>query len=46
MDIRVSTVPTIHGESIVMRLLDRSSVFLPFDRLGFAPRDRRAPSRR
>jgi len=36
VDIRVSTVPTIHGESIVMRLLDRSSVFLPFDRLGFA----------
>ena len=35
VDIRVSTVPTIHGESIVMRLLDRSSVFLPFDRLGF-----------
>ncbi|HZP35093.1 MAG TPA: ATPase, T2SS/T4P/T4SS family [Methylomirabilota bacterium] len=35
LDIRVSTVPTIHGESIVMRLLDRSSVFLPFDRLGF-----------
>ena len=38
VDIRVSTVPTIHGESIVMRLLDRSSVFLPFDKLGFAPR--------
>jgi general secretion pathway protein E len=38
VDIRVSTVPTIHGESIVMRLLDRSSVFLPFDRLGFGPR--------
>jgi general secretion pathway protein E len=37
VDIRVSTVPTVHGESIVMRLLDRSSVFLPFDRLGFAP---------
>jgi general secretion pathway protein E len=36
VDIRVSTVPTIHGESIVMRLLDRSSVFLPFDRLGFS----------
>jgi general secretion pathway protein E len=33
----VSTVPTIHGESIVMRLLDRASVFLPFDRLGFSP---------
>ena len=38
VDIRVSTVPTIHGESIVMRLLDRSSVFLPFDRLGLVPR--------
>jgi general secretion pathway protein E len=38
VDIRVSTVPTIHGESIVMRLLDRSSVFLPLERLGFAPR--------
>jgi general secretion pathway protein E len=38
VDIRVSTVPTVHGESLVMRLLDRSSVFLPFDRLGFSPR--------
>jgi len=38
VDIRVSTIPTVHGESIVMRLLDRSSVFLSFDRLGFAPR--------
>jgi len=37
VDIRVSTIPTVHGESIVMRLLDRSSVFLPLDRLGFAP---------
>jgi len=37
VDIRVSTVPTIHGESIVMRLLDRSSVFLPLEKLGFAP---------
>jgi type II secretion system protein E len=35
VDIRVSTVPTVHGESIVMRLLDRSSVFLPLERLGF-----------
>jgi general secretion pathway protein E len=37
IDIRVSTMPTVHGESIVMRLLDRSSVFLPMERLGFAP---------
>jgi general secretion pathway protein E len=36
VDIRVSTIPTVHGESIVMRLLDRQSVFLPLERLGFA----------
>jgi general secretion pathway protein E len=35
VDIRVSTMPTVHGESIVMRLLDRSSVFLPLEGLGF-----------
>jgi len=37
IDIRVSTVPTVYGESIVMRLLDRSSVFLPLEELGFSP---------
>ncbi len=37
VDIRVSTIPTVHGESIVMRLLDRASVFLPLEKLGFAP---------
>jgi general secretion pathway protein E len=37
VDIRVSTIPTVHGESIVMRLLDRSSVFRPLEQLGFAP---------
>jgi general secretion pathway protein E len=36
VDIRVSTIPTVHGESIVMRLLDRSSIFLPLPSLGFA----------
>jgi len=38
VDIRVSTIPTVHGESIVMRLLDRGSVFLPLEKLGFGPR--------
>jgi general secretion pathway protein E len=37
LDIRVSTVPTVYGESIVMRLLDRSSIFLSLEKLGFAP---------
>ena len=41
VDIRVSTIPTVHGESIVMRLLDRSSIFLPLEKLGFAPDTRR-----
>jgi general secretion pathway protein E len=35
VDVRVSTVPTVYGESIVMRLLDRSTVFLPMERLGW-----------
>ncbi len=33
-DIRVSTVPTMYGESLVMRLLQRESVTLDFDSLG------------
>src|SRR5439155_446484 len=37
VDIRVTTIPTVLGESIVMRLLDRSSVFLALEKLGFAP---------
>ncbi len=35
MDIRVSTIPTIYGESVVMRLLDRASVLLSLYDLGF-----------
>ena len=37
LDLRVSTVPTAHGESVVMRLLDRETVVLDFSRLGFGP---------
>ena len=35
LDLRVSSVPTAHGESVVMRLLDRESVVLDFKSLGF-----------
>ena len=35
LDLRVSTVPTAHGESVVMRLLDRETVVFDFERLGF-----------
>ena len=36
IDLRVSTMPTMWGESIVLRLLDRSNVELDFVKLGFA----------
>jgi len=35
VDLRVSCVPTIYGEKIVLRILDRSSVVLNLDQLGF-----------
>ena len=34
IDIRVSTIPTAHGESVVMRLLDATAVLLDLDSLG------------
>ena len=37
IDIRVATLPTVHGEKIVMRLLDKSSVLLELKDLGFEP---------
>ena len=35
IDLRVSTVPTNHGESIVMRILDKSALLLGLPELGF-----------
>lgn len=35
VDLRVSTIPTSHGESIVMRILDKSSIQLDIPDLGF-----------
>ena len=40
VDVRVSTVPTIYGESIVMRILDKQSITLDLESLGMASRDR------
>lgn len=42
LDLRVSTVPTMFGESVVMRLLDKESVRFDLDALGFdgGPRHR------
>jgi type IV pilus assembly protein PilB len=40
VDIRVSTVPTIYGESVVMRILDKQSVSLDLESLGMREPDR------
>jgi general secretion pathway protein E len=36
IDLRVATMPTMYGEAVVLRVLDRGSVALDFDALGFA----------
>jgi type IV pilus assembly protein PilB len=37
IDLRVSTLPTIHGEKVVIRILDRRNLMQSFSDLGFAP---------
>ncbi|MEQ8222041.1 MAG: type IV-A pilus assembly ATPase PilB [Candidatus Eremiobacterota bacterium] len=36
-DLRVSTLPTVHGEKVVMRILDKSAVMIGLDKLGLMP---------
>ncbi len=45
IDFRVSTVPTLHGESVVLRILDKSSILMNLEDLGFSPSMYRAFSR-
>ena len=35
IDFRVSTIPSLHGETVVLRVLDRTAVEFDYDRLGF-----------
>jgi general secretion pathway protein E len=35
IDLRVSTLPTVHGESVVLRILDRASIVVNLESLGF-----------
>jgi type IV pilus assembly protein PilB len=37
IDLRVSTLPTVHGEKVVMRILDRAAGVMPLTDLGFLP---------
>lgn len=39
LDLRVSSIPTVHGESIVMRILDKTSLMLGLPDLGFLSDD-------
>jgi len=38
VDVRVSTMPTVYGESVVLRFLDSKKGIVPLDDLGFGPR--------
>jgi general secretion pathway protein E/type IV pilus assembly protein PilB len=39
IDVRVSVIPMLYGEAVVLRLLDRSSVLLGLEKLGMSERD-------
>ncbi|MDZ4859485.1 MAG: ATPase, T2SS/T4P/T4SS family [Candidatus Hydrogenedentes bacterium] len=41
VDLRVSCLPAVHGESMVMRILDKSALLLGLGQLGFAPDDQK-----
>ena len=42
IDLRVSVIPMIHGEAVVLRILDRGDTILGLEHLGFSKRDRNA----
>ncbi|MBN2308462.1 MAG: Flp pilus assembly complex ATPase component TadA [Candidatus Hydrogenedentes bacterium] len=39
VDLRVSSLPAVHGESVVLRILDKSGLMLGLGQLGFSPND-------
>ena len=41
IDLRVVTLPSVHGESVVMRILDKDSVVMSLEKLGMAPAEKR-----
>jgi type IV pilus assembly protein PilB len=41
VDLRVVTLPSVHGEAIVMRILDKESVVMKLDKLGMAEPERK-----
>jgi general secretion pathway protein E/type IV pilus assembly protein PilB len=45
VDFRVSSLPTVHGENIVMRVLDKQSSIMPLIKLGFSPENKKRIAR-
>src|SRR5262249_47246090 len=39
VDLRLNVIPTLHGEDVAIRILDREMRLLSLDRLGLLPRD-------
>lgn len=39
IDLRVSTIPVLYGESVVMRILHKEGIVIDLDRLGFSPQN-------
>jgi len=39
IDLRVSTIPTVFGEKVVMRILDKQGAFVGIEKLGLLPED-------
>jgi len=37
VDFRIATLPTIHGEKVVLRILEKESIMIPLESLGFLP---------
>jgi type IV pilus assembly protein PilB len=46
IDLRVSSLPTIFGEKIVMRILDKSNLNIDLEKLGFEPQSMKTSPRR
>ena len=40
VDVRVVTLPSVHGESVVLRILDKDAVIMDLDGLGMQPQER------
>jgi type IV pilus assembly protein PilB len=45
IDLRVSSQPTVHGENVVLRILDRATALVDLNKLGFGEKDKKSFSK-